>query len=468
MPDMSGLEVCRFLRESNDPASLPILVLTADGGQGALLRGLSAGANDFVAKAFHPGEFKARVATLIRGKVLHERIKRAEAESRNALATAERAGVAKEAFLATASHELRSPLNAILGWTRLLVESFADTATLRRGLATIQRNALLQIKLIEDILDSTAIVAGTLHVESAPIDLGEVVAAAIESSAPAAAARRILMSFDREEADFRIDGDAGRLAQVVTNLLNNSIKFTPAGGVIIVQLARIGSELQLRVTDTGRGIARELLPRAFESFRQGEGVGSRRSGGLGLGLALVQHIVAAHAGTVNASSSGEGLGSTLFVSLPASVALAPSEAEADARPCSAGARSAAPSLDALTVLIVEDDEDARELFAMVLSSHGAAVQRAASSAEALRCLAESVPNVLVSDIGLPGQDGYELISRIRAGGLSAEELPAIALSAFTTQEDKRRALAAGFQVHVGKPVDPTALVALVAQVASGV
>jgi len=468
MPLMSGLEVCRFLRERFDEASLPILVLTATGSQDDLLEGLAAGANDFVTKAFDPAELRARVATLARARLLHERLKQTELATRRAREAADEANRAKDVFLATVSHELRTPLNSILGWARLLSEGTLDRETLARGLATIQRNAQIQVQLIEDILDTTRAISGKLHLELTTLDLTHITRVAVDAVKPSADAKQLELSLSAPEQTLRVRGDSDRLQQAIGNLLANAVKFTPPGGGIRVELRRTEQGACVSVRDTGKGIAKQFLPHVFDRFRQEDDAATRRHSGLGLGLALVRHIVAAHGGSVRASSEGEGRGATFSITLPSDEKRRSQTGESD-RP------SPPPSvvdlglpigrLSNFKILVVEDDEDARDLLVTVLKQQGAKVSEAGNASEALASVAQSVPDVLLSDIGLPGEDGYELIRAVRARGLPANVLPAIALTAYARREDQRLALDAGFQAHVAKPVEPATLVAAVAEAA---
>ncbi|MEP7049116.1 MAG: response regulator [Pseudomonadota bacterium] len=469
MPQMSGLEICRFLRQSYDEASLPILVLTTTGGQDDLLEGLNAGANDFVNKAFEPAELRARVGALARARTLHDSLKRTELAARRAREAADEANRAKDVFLATVSHELRTPLNSILGWARLLGEASLDEATLRRGVETIQRNAEIQVQLIEDILDTTRMISGKLHLELISLDFSQVIRSAHDGAKPAADLKSLHVELVLSEGSFRMRGDPDRLQQVVGNLLANAVKFTPPGGNIRIELQSFPRELKLNISDSGKGIARDFLAHVFDRFRQEDGAATRRHAGLGLGLALVRHIVAAHGGTATASSPGEGLGSTFTLTLPR-----------DDRPRSRTGESDRPSptpsapvhnmpvgrLAGLAVLVVEDDEDARDLLVTVLVKQGAKVEQAGSCGEALERLEHFLPAVLLSDIGLPGEDGYDLIRAVRQRGFDAQTLPAIALTAYARREDRRLALEAGFQTHVAKPVEPAELVAVVATIAA--
>ena len=468
MPQMSGLEVCRFLRERFDEASLPILVLTATAGQDDLLEGLAAGANDFVTKAFDPAELRARVGTLARARSLHERLKKTELATRKAREAADEANRAKDVFLATVSHELRTPLNSILGWARLLSEGTLDRETLARGLATIQRNAQIQVQLIEDILDTTRAISGKLHLDLTTLDLAHVTRAAFDAVKPSADSKQLTLELIVAEGNSRVRGDIDRLQQAIGNLLANAVKFTPSGGSVRVELARSEQAVSLSVTDTGKGIAKRFLPHVFDRFRQEDDTATRRYSGLGLGLALVRHILAAHGGSVNASSEGEGRGATFSITLPSDDKRRSSSGESDRPsppPVIVDHGLPVGRLSNIKILVVEDDEDARDLLVTVLTQQGAKVSEAATAAEALARVAQSVPDVLLSDIGLPGEDGYALIRAVRARGLQPEVLPAIALTAYARREDQRLALHAGFQAHVAKPVEPATLVAAVADAA---
>jgi PAS domain S-box-containing protein len=375
---------------------------------------------------------------------------------------------AKDEFLATASHELRTPLNAILGWARLLRSGSLDPSAFLRGLETIERNAKAQVQLIEDILDGSRIITGKLHLEIRSADLTSIVQAAIDTVRPAAAARNISLEVRLDRAASRLQGDPDRLQQVVWNLVNNALKFTPKGGAVEVRVERAGTSIELSVKDNGQGIAPEFLPHVFERFRQADGSTTRRSGGLGLGLALVRHLVEAHGGSVRAESEGEGLGSTFVVTLPVQ-AVFPERVDSDRlTPTSAAASrlSLAPnSLSGVLVLVIDDERDARDLVAVVLRAQGANVLVAASAEAALEVLKDHSPTVLISDIGMPLTDGYALIGSVRALSTGAAKTPAIALTAYAREEDRRRALEAGFQSYLAKPVEPEALVRLVGALA---
>ncbi|HEY5955486.1 MAG TPA: ATP-binding protein, partial [Polyangiaceae bacterium] len=398
--------------------------------------------------------------------------KRAESE-RSALlsnAQAERlraeiANRAKDEFLATASHELRTPLNAILGWARLLQSGQLDASGYLRGVETIERNARAQVRLIEDILDGSRMITGKLHLEIRVLDMTQLVRAALDAVRPAAEAKSIALTLALDPAAAQMTGDPERLQQVVWNLANNAIKFTPKGGAVHVGLRRSGSDVELTVADTGQGIDVEFLPYVFERFRQGEGTTTRRHGGLGLGLALVRHLVEAHGGTVRAESAGTGQGATFSVHLPAQTVVKDSPESMRPTPVMNEAVSfTAAALSGISVLVVDDDADARDLVATALRAKGAQVTTAPSAQRALELLSQSMPTVLISDIAMPELDGYELIRRVRALEPGGGALAAIALTAYAREEDRRRALEAGFHTHVAKPVEPSELVRVVASV----
>ncbi|HET9955142.1 MAG TPA: ATP-binding protein, partial [Polyangiaceae bacterium] len=369
---------------------------------------------------------------------------------------AERAATLKDQFLATLSHELRTPLNAILGWARIARQSAARPPELERPLEVIERNARAQAQLIEDLLDISRIVSGKMRLTKEAIELTQVAQAAVTAAAPAAEAKQIQLGFEAQPALPPIDGDPTRLQQVVSNLLSNAIKFTQRGGSIQVTLTRRGSNLELRVTDDGAGISPEFLPHVFDRFRQADSSTTRRHGGLGLGLSIVRQLVELHGGTVLAESPGPQKGASFIVSLPIVV-------DADRARDSGMLRWLLPeaALSGVRVLIVDDEPDAREFVGRILMDLGAQTRLAASVDEALDCLHPEPAHIIVSDISMPGRDGYELIHAVRQL-YDGKTVPAIALTAFARSEDRMRALSAGFQLHVAKPVDPHELTLAVA------
>lgn len=379
-------------------------------------------------------------------------------QAQRALQAAEEAARVKDSFLATVSHELRTPLTAILGWANLLKSGRVDAEMTRHALETIERNVKAQAQIVEDLLDVSRIVAGKLRLETRPVELAPIVAAAIESVRPAIDARGIVLDFRCCAASPSIiAGDAMRLQQIVWNILSNAVKFTPRGGRIAVSIESDGSQLSLSVGDSGPGVAVEFAPYIFERFRQADSSPTRRHGGLGLGLAIVRHLVEMHGGSVRLEPPVEGEGAIFVVELPV-LALAepyeePVQADEDGY--------ASLMLKGKRVLVVEDEADSRELLQIVLSRFGAIVSLAAGAGEAWRALEAEPPDVLVSDIGMPGEDGYALIRRVRAR-FSPEQLPAIALTAYAASSDREQALQAGFNAHVTKPAVPIHLAMTVA------
>jgi PAS domain S-box-containing protein len=369
---------------------------------------------------------------------------------------AESANRAKDEFLATLSHELRTPLNAIVGWAHLLKAGQLDDGQRSRAIDVIDRNAKAQSQIVADVLDVSRIVMGKLRLEVRPVDLGPVVEEALDTLRPAAAAKDIQLEASLS-GDGRVSGDPDRLQQIIWNLLSNAIKFTPSGGRIGVRLRRVNGHVDLVVEDTGAGIRPDFLPHVFERFRQSDSSSTRAHGGLGLGLALVRHLVELHGGTVSAESQGEAHGSTFTVRLPLMLA------EVRERRAEAG-----PTVDlqGLRVLVVDDDGEARELVATALRQVGAQVRTAANAMEALADVDRHPPAVIVSDVEMAGEDGYQFIRRLRA--LDAEHggtIPAAALSAHAQPEEVRRALEAGFQRHLAKPSAPDEIARAVAALA---
>ena len=390
------------------------------------------------------------------------------AREQEARAAAEAANRLKDEFLATLSHELRSPLNAMLGWTRLLNSRKFDEATTTRAMQTIERSAKSQAQLVEDLLDVSRIIQGKLRLNVRPVELVSVIEAAIETVRPAAQAKEISLQSVLDPSAGPVAGDFDRLQQVVWNLLSNAIKFTPKQGCTQVRLERVNSHVEIIITDTGKGIDSEFVPYVFERFRQADSSSTRVYSGLGLGLAIVRQLVELHGGTVRADSEGEGKGATFTVKLP----LIPIRVERHP-----GERvhptvdlgvpfDNPPALKGVRVLLVDDEADSREFLVAALEECEAKVFDVASASEALEAVSQFKPDVLVSDIGMPLEDGYSLIRKVRQ--LSAEqggEIPAIALTAYARAEDRMKAIASGFQMHISKPVEPAELVTVVASLA---
>jgi signal transduction histidine kinase/PAS domain-containing protein len=400
-----------------------------------------------------------QAATAIDNASLYADLKRSEENEKAARSAAEHAGRLKDEFLATLSHELRTPLNAILGWTYLLRQHPEDAGRIQRGIEVIERNARVQTQLISDLLDVSRIVTGKMRLDVQRVELPSVMSAAGDAVRPAADAKDVRLQTVIEPIMDPVHGDPARLQQIIWNLVSNAVKFTPKHGRVQVVLARVNSHVEIRVSDTGEGIASEFLPHLFERFTQADASPSREHTGLGLGLALVKQLVELHGGKVRAASDGIGKGSTFAVELPLAIVHAVED------PARAHPRAAAPPpdigewrLQGLRLLIVDDEPDALEMAQNVLEDYGAEVVTAASADAGLELLGEQHFDVLLSDIGMPRKDGYDFIRDVRRGG---HRLPAAALTAFARSEDRTRALLYGYQAHVTKPVEPAELLATV-------
>ena len=388
------------------------------------------------------------------------------ASERAARAEAERANRIKDDFLATLSHELRTPLQSMIGWAQLLKMGDVSPEDFAEGLEAIERNAQLQSQMIADLLDVSRITSGKLRLDLETVELSAVVKAVVSAATPAAEAKGIRITKTIDPAVGPVRGDPSRLQQVVWNLVNNAVKFTPEGGAIQVALAGVESQAEIRVVDNGQGIDAQLLPNIFERFLQGDASASRSHGGLGLGLAIARQLIELHGGTIRAESRGPGTGATFIIDLPIA---APKTVEISGQePASPVTSRAAPvtggscQLDGLRVLLVDDDSDARRILSFILCTAGAVIEECPGVDLALASIQEFDPQVLVSDLGMPGQDGFDLIRRVRELGGRFQGLPAIALTALARSEDCRRALLAGFQMHLAKPVEPRELTAAVA------
>ena len=406
---------------------------------------------------------------------LYETAKRAREEAEKAAADnerlyrqAEESSRLKEEFLATISHELRTPLSAILGWARMLRLDQLSKENETKALDTIERNARAQSQLVDDLLDVSRIITGKLRMDVRPADPNSFIDAAVEAVRPAAEAKGVRVQKVIDTGLISVPGDPVRLQQIVWNLLSNAIKFTPRGGRVQIRSERVNSHLEIVVSDTGQGIAPDFLPHVFDRFRQADQKTSRQHGGMGLGLAIVRHLVELHGGTVSATSEGEGLGATFTVMLPITPLY---QLDASGSRVHPAARDLLPAndisdrLDGLRVLVVDDEVDTRELLKQGLEYCGAKVKVVASAAEAVDALVTFVPDVLISDIGMPGTDGYDLIRQIRSlPANQGRRIPAIALTAYTRVEDRLHALRAGYDMHVPKPVELAELVAVAASV----
>jgi signal transduction histidine kinase/ActR/RegA family two-component response regulator len=409
-----------------------------------------------------------QVAIALERLALIERLQRESAERQRALRDAQAARLeaeganrAKDEFLAVLSHELRTPLSAMLGWARLLRSGRLDAAHTAKAVDVIERNIRLQTDLIDDLLDVSRIVAGKLHIGREPVDVRAVVQRAVDSRRPAAEAKGVRLRATIDGGDgLIVNGDPRRLEQIVANLVSNSVKFTPAGGAVEVGLARAGDRAHLVVRDTGIGIAPGFLPQVFDRFSQADSRTGSEHGGLGLGLAITRHLVEAHGGTIEAASDGVGRGSVFTVTLPLTHVSESAPDEAD------DVTTSAATLRGIRVLLVDDQPDTLEMLATVFHDSDALVRTAASTDEALAAVAAFRPDVVVSDIRLPGRDGYELIAALRSTD-AARRVPAIALTAYASAQDAERARRSGFDLHVAKPVDPAAILTAVGDLLSG-
>jgi signal transduction histidine kinase len=513
MPDLDGYETAELIRSRDRSRLTPVIFLTANYRSDAqVFRGYTVGGVDYIFKPFNPDILKSKVAVfvelyqnrdalkrqtralLLAHEELEDRVrartrelaeanislreevderKRIEAErlallqsEQRARAQAETVNRLKDEFLATLSHELRTPLNAILGWSHLLTSRKSDPAMVDRAIGVIRNNAMAQSQLIEDILDVSRIIGGKVRLRMARVPLRDVMDAALDSVSPAAQAKAIVIERDCDDIE-PIAGDYDRLQQVVWNLLSNAVKFTPREGRVTVTLKQHANDVVLRVEDTGIGISREFLPYVFDRFSQADGSATRRHGGLGLGMAIVRHLVELHGGTVRADSAGEGAGATFTITLPMRPGVDLDDESAQVAAQAAGAEiGMLPQLNGVSIMIVDDDLDSRNFMSELLENQGASVASAHSTAEALRMLVEARPDIVISDIGMPGEDGYQFIRRVR--GLTDREggrIPAIALTAYARPEDARAALVAGYQRHLSKPVIVGQLVSAIVELA---
>jgi len=373
----------------------------------------------------------------------------------------------KDEFLATLSHELRTPLNAILGYARMLRSGILKADRHKLALETVERNATTLTQMVEDVLDVSRIAAGKIRLHIQPVDLPAVVRDALATVAPAAEAKGVRLQPVLEPDVGRVSGDPDRLQQVFWNLLSNAVKFTPRGGRVQLRLQRVNSHVELTVSDTGIGIREEFVPHLFERFRQGDSTTTRAHGGLGLGLAIARRIVELHGGRIEAFSPGEGKGATFRVALPVMIVHQEVQGERRVHPRAASRDAAVefPALPNILVLAVDDDPDALSLVREILESAGARVRTAGSAIDALESIAAEMPDVLVSDLGMPAIDGFELIRRVRQMAGAGRDLPAAALTAYARSEDRAKTLRSGFEMHLAKPIDPSELIAAVASLA---
>jgi signal transduction histidine kinase len=494
MPGLDGYETAALMRQNERFRLTPIIFMTANNqADSQVYRGYSVGAVDYLFKPVAPEVLLSKVNIFVELYNSRELLKEqaaalkqaysemeqrvlertAELASANAalqadVAERENINRMKDQFLSTLSHELRTPLNAILGWTHLLAASKGDPALVTRATRVIKQNAEAQAHLVTQVLDVSRIIGGKLHLSLEPIDLRTVIESTLDTLHPAATAKRISIT-TAWDGDTRLVGDRDRLRQVMWNLLSNAIKFTQKGGQVRVAVNATPLELQVVVADNGPGIDAAFLPRVFERFTQSDSTIGRAHGGLGLGMAIVRHLTELHGGRVGVESAGAGLGTTFTVVLPIANSTADTELALTAAPLPAddSASVATSSLEGVSVLIVDDDLDAREILTLALRDQGARVRAVASAAAALRSLRKQVPDVVVSDIGMPGQDGYAFLRKLRLLDSSqGGQVPAVALTAFAAPADAARALAAGFNRHVSKPVMPSEIVEVVASLAA--
>jgi signal transduction histidine kinase/CheY-like chemotaxis protein len=464
-------------------SDLPVIVLSRSGRESASLPGIvtQLGNVSVVERPVRTSTLISLVRSCLRARYrqyevreyLHQQqeaqqIVRDSVDSeRAARSQAERASQIKDEFLATLSHELRTPLNAILGWTQVLRMSRDVVNDAPNALNVIERNARSQARIIQDLLDMSSIISGKVRLDVQRVDLSSVIAATIETVRPAMQSKEIRLQTVIDPMAGPVRGDPNRLQQVFWNLLTNAVKFTPKGGRIQIALERVNSHLEVEVSDNGAGISPDFLPHVFDRFRQADASSTRTHGGLGLGLSIVKQLVELHGGTISAKSAGPELGSTFRIALP----VMPTTADpADADPARQHPRRAvdaakiedilATNLEGVEVLVVDDESDARALVERLLTDSKARVITAASVAEALTILSRTSPDLLLSDIGMPGEDGYALIRQVRAMP-GKESLPAIALTAYARTEDRVKAIQYGYQTHLAKPVEPAELLALV-------
>jgi len=424
-----------------------------------------------VAVSYQPQQVLGEIRSVIVSVVdITERRKQAEAliksiaAERAAYAESEKANRLKDEFLAVLSHELRTPLSAILGWIQLIKLERIAATDLQRGLEVIERNARTQTRLIEDLLDISRITSGQLRLDVQSVDLCKIIESVLSSIEPGATAKNIRLQNVLDPSAGPVSGDPGRLQQIIWNLLSNAVKFTPKGGRVQTRLERVESHIELTITDNGEGIREEFLPFLFDRFRQADQKTTRRHGGMGLGLSIVKELTELHGGTVKAFSPGEGLGATFVIVLPLGAVVRPTAAS-NLHSSAKAEKFASPWLDGLPVLVVDDEPDALEVMHQILQEKGAEVMTARSVEEALELVRNKEPRILLSDIGMPGRDGYDLIRTVRSLGISAKVLPAVALTAFARAEDRQQALLAGYQMHLAKPVEPTELTAAIASLA---
>jgi signal transduction histidine kinase len=485
MPKLDGFGLLKALRSDDRTSTMPVILLSARAGEESRVEGMGAGADDYLVKPFSARELLARVEAHLNLQRLRRESEAAVlqlmAREKEARASAEIANRIKDDFLAILSHELRTPLNAIVGWTHLLKSGKLSEIDRQRGINVIERNAAAQRAIIDELLDISRIVTGKLKLDPRPVELSGVIDSAIDAVRPAAEAKNIqIFTSIQDNADL-VMGEAVRLQQVIWNLLSNAVKFTPNHGRVEVDLKSAGTKLKLMIRDTGEGIDQEFLPHIFERFRQADTSSKRVHGGLGLGLSIVSSLVNMHGGEVEAASAGKGKGATFTVTLPV-LSLPDLDVMGEVSPevsaqlltlrrqqNGVGERNAelCPDLlKGLRVLSVDDQQDTRELITIALTRYGAEVKASDSASTALQLIKEWKPHVVVSDIGMPGMDGYDFMRQVRELETEGERIPAIAVTGYAGAVDESKALDAGYEVHLSKPIELNKLVTVIAKVSN--
>jgi signal transduction histidine kinase len=464
LPDFSGFEVCRRIRGLEKLTRVPVIHLSATFVNDVdKVHGLEVGADGYLTHPVEPPVLVATVKAFLRVRDAELEREQLLASERAARAEAERANRIKDDFLATLSHELRTPLQSMIGWAQLLKTGRLSAVDAAEGLDAIERNAFAQSQMIADLLDVSRITSGKLRLDVQQVDLSTVIEAVVSAALPAAEAKDIRITKTLNPLAGPVAGDPARLQQVIWNLVNNAVKFTPKGGNVAVTLARVDSHVEVVVADNGNGIDAELLPKIFERFHQGDSSANRSHGGLGLGLAIARQLIELHGGSIRAESAGPDAGSKFTITLQVSAAQPVRSSTQTSRAAQAARQSGEMSrLNGIRILLVDDDSDARMILSRILSQSGATTKECANVKDGLAAVESFNPEVLVSDLGMPEQDGFDFIREVRSRGHSVQALPAVALTAFARPEDRHRALLAGFQVHIAKPVEPRELTTAIA------